>query len=32
VNLFATGGKEGDHFGSDQARRAGHEEFHASNL
>jgi len=28
VDLFATGGKEGDHFGSDQARRAGHEEFH----
>jgi len=32
VNLFAAGGKKGDYFRSDQARRAGHEEFHASNL
>jgi hypothetical protein len=32
VDLFATRGKKGDHFGSDQARRAGHEEFHFRNL
>ena len=29
VDFFATGGKEGDHFGSDQARGAGYEELHA---
>ena len=29
VDLFATGGKEGDHFGPDQARGAGYEELHA---
>ena len=32
MDLFATGGKEGDHFGSDQARGAGYEELHAYNL
>jgi hypothetical protein len=32
VDLFAARCEKGDHFGSDQARRAGHEEFHASNL
>ena len=32
VDLLATGGKEGDHFGSDQARGAGDEELHAYNL
>ena len=32
VDLFATGGKEGDHFGSNQARGAGDEELHAYNL
>ncbi len=29
VDFLATGGKEGDHFGSDQARGAGYEELHA---
>ena len=28
VDFFATGGKERDHFGSDQARGAGYEELH----
>ncbi len=32
VDFLATGGKEGDHFGSDQARGAGYEELHAYNL
>ena len=32
VDFFAARGKEGDHFGSDQARGAGYEEIHASNL
>ena len=32
MDLFATGGKEGNHFGSDQARGAGDEELHAYNL
>lgn len=32
MDLFTTGGKEGDHFGSDQARGAGYEELHAYNL
>ena len=32
VDFFATGGKEGDHFGSDQARGASYEELHAYNL
>jgi len=32
VDLFATGGKEGDHFGSNQARGASDEELHAYNL
>ena len=32
MDLFATGGKEGDHFGSDQARGAGYEELHSYNL
>ncbi len=32
MDLFATGGKEGNHFGSDQARGAGYEELHAYNL
>jgi hypothetical protein len=32
MDLFATGGKEGDHFGSDQARGAGYEKLHAYNL
>ena len=32
VDLFATGGKEGNHFGSDQAGGAGDEELHAYNL
>ena len=32
MDLFATGGKEGDDFGSDQARGAGDEELHAYNL
>jgi hypothetical protein len=32
VDFFATGGKEGNHFGSDQARGAGYEELHSYNL
>ena len=32
VDLFATRGKEGDHFRSNQARGAGDEELHAYNL
>lgn len=32
MDLFTTGGKEGNHFGSDQARGAGYEELHAYNL
>ena len=32
VDFLATGGKEGDHFGSDQARGAGYEELHACYL
>ena len=32
VDFFAARGKEGDHFGSDQARGASDEEFHVSNL
>ena len=32
VDFFATGGKEGNHFRSNQARRAGYEELHAYNL
>ena len=32
VDLFATGGKEGDHFRSNQARGASYEELHAYNL
>ena len=32
VDFLATGGKEGNHFGSDQARGAGYEELHAYNL
>jgi hypothetical protein len=32
MDFFATGGKEGDHFGSDQARGAGYEELHTYNL
>ena len=32
VDFFATGGKEGNHFGSNQARGAGDEELHAYNL
>ena len=32
VDFFAARGKEGDHFGSDQARGASYEEIHASNL
>jgi len=32
VDFFAARGKEGDHFGSDQARGAGNEELHAYNL
>ena len=32
MDLFATGGKEGDHFGPDQARGAGYEELHTYNL
>ena len=32
MDLFATGGKEGDYFGPDQARGAGYEELHAYNL
>ena len=32
VDFFAARGKEGDYFRSDQARGAGYEELHASNL
>ena len=32
VDFFAARGKEGNHFRSDQARGAGYEELHASNL
>ena len=32
VDFFATGGKECNHFRSDQARGAGYEELHAYNL
>ena len=32
VDFLATGGKEGDHFGSDQARGAGYEELHKGEL
>ncbi len=32
MDFFATGGKEGNHFRSDQARGAGDEELHAYNL
>jgi hypothetical protein len=32
MDLFATGGKEGNHFGSDQARGAGDKKLHAYNL
>ena len=32
MDPFATGGKEGDDFGSDQARGAGYEELHACYL
>ena len=32
MDFFATGGKEGDHFGSDEAGGAGDEELHAYNL
>ena len=32
VDFFATRGKEGNHFGSDQARGAGYEELHACYL
>ena len=32
VDFLAEGGKEGDHFGSDQAGGASDEEFHVSNL
>ena len=32
VDLFATGGKEGNHFGSDQAGGAGDEELHGGYL
>ena len=32
VDFFTTGSKKGDHFGSDQARRAGYEELHSYNL
>jgi hypothetical protein len=32
MDFFATGGKEGNHFRSNQARRAGYEELHAYNL
>ncbi len=32
VDFLATGGKEGDDFGSDQARGAGYEELHSYNL
>jgi hypothetical protein len=32
MHFFATGGKEGNHFRSDQARGAGYEELHTYNL
>ena len=32
VDFFATGGKEGDHFGSDQTRGASDEELHTYNI
>ena len=32
VDFLATGGKEGNHFGSDQAGGAGDKKFHAYNL
>ena len=32
VDLLATGGKEGDHFGSDQTRGAGDKKLHTYNL
>jgi len=32
MDFFATGGKEGNHFRSDQARGAGYEELHACYL
>ncbi len=32
MDLLATGGKEGNHFRSDQTRGAGYEEFHTYNL
>ena len=32
MDFFAPGGKEGDHFGSDQARGAGYDELHTCNL
>ena len=32
VDFFATGGKEGNHFGSDEAGGAGYEELHACYL
>jgi hypothetical protein len=32
VDFFATGGKEGDHFRSNQARGAGYEKLHACYL
>jgi hypothetical protein len=32
MDLFASGGKEGNHFGSDQARGAGDEELHRREL
>ena len=32
VDFLAKGGKEGNHFGSDQARGAGYEELHTYNL
>ena len=32
VDFLATGGKEGNHFGSDQARGAGDKKLHAYNL
>jgi hypothetical protein len=32
MDFFTTGGKEGNHFRSDQAGGAGYEELHAYNL
>ena len=32
MDFFTTGGKEGNHFRSDQARGAGYEELHSCNL